>query len=306
MPQPACQPAYPAAAAAPAKTGAASRHPAGWWRDARGVALFLVIVLGAKLLWHAAARHLAPAAAPSGQIAPLPAFLFEALMLTVVGGATALLARIEARPLTAYGLAAARPVAHALAGLLAGLACLLSLAGVMLGLGFLRIDGFAIGIAQIPVYGAAWLVIFAMVGLGEEMLFRGYLQTTLTRRLGFWPASMAGSLFFAAMHMGNQGETPAGIAGVVLGGAAFCLLLRASGSLWAGIGFHTSWDWAQSFLLGTADSGTMMQGHMLISHPAGDIRFSGGTAGPEASLLAAPMFLCGVCLLAWAMQRAQR
>ena len=37
-------------------------------------------------------------------------------------------------------------------------------------------------------YGLAWLLDFIMVGITEEALYRGYLQATLTRGIGFWPA----------------------------------------------------------------------------------------------------------------------
>jgi hypothetical protein len=38
-------------------------------------------------------------------------------------------------------------------------------------------------------YALLWVVAFLAVGIAEEFAFRGYLQYTLTRGMGFWPAS---------------------------------------------------------------------------------------------------------------------
>ena len=64
----------------------------------------------------------------------------------------------------------------------------------------------------------------------------------------------------------------------------FFFSLWRTGSLWWAIGFHTSWDWAQSFLYGVADSGLMIQHHLLATHPVGRPILSGGTTGPEGSI----------------------
>jgi hypothetical protein len=90
----------------------------------------------------------------------------------------------------------------------------------------------------------------------------------------------------------------------VAAGLVFCLLLRASGSLWLAIGFHTTWDWAQSYLYGTPDSGLVMRGHLLITHAAGNPRFSGGTAGPEGSAFAMPLLLLGPLVLVFLCRSA--
>jgi hypothetical protein len=54
--------------------------------------------------------------------------------------------------------------------------------------------------------------------------------------------------------------------------------------LWWAIGFHASWDWAQSYLYGVADSGTMVNNHLLLTHPTGRPLMSGGFTGPEGSI----------------------
>jgi membrane protease YdiL (CAAX protease family) len=91
------------------------------------------------------------------------------------------------------------------------------------------------------------------------------------------------------VHLLNGGESLIGISAAGLIGLVFCLSLWRSGSLWWAIGFHTAWDWAQSFLYGVPDSGTLAEGHLMATHPTGHTVFSGGNTGPEGSLLVFPI-----------------
>jgi membrane protease YdiL (CAAX protease family) len=269
--------------------------------------LIFVLVLGALLMGATIAARLAThhaAGLPKGAF-PARFFLIkEVVFLVMVLAATAIMGWIEGKPVWAYGLAGRRPVQNFLCGLAGGLVCLSLLAGALNAGGYLVFDGTALHGVQIAKYAVIWLLAFLLVGCGEEALFRGYLQATLTRGMGFWPAALVGSLLFGAAHIGNPGESVAGITSVVAIGLVFCLLLRLSGSLWLGIGFHTTWDWAQSYLYGTPDSGIMFQEHFMVSHAAGNVRLSGGSAGPEGSIVGVPTMIVGLLVLAWVLRRA--
>jgi hypothetical protein len=73
-------------------------------------------------------------------------------------------------------------------------------------------------------------------------------------------------------------------------------------NLWWAIGFHASWDWAQSYLWGTADSGMLIHGHLFSVHPEGNILWSGGSTGPEGSLMIIPLLLV-IAFLMWIIWR---
>ena len=45
----------------------------------------------------------------------------------------------------------------------------------------------------------------------------------------------------------------------------FCYAVWKTGSLWWGFGFHAAWDWGETYLFGTADSGMPANGNLLIS-----------------------------------------
>jgi membrane protease YdiL (CAAX protease family) len=240
---------------------------------------------------------------PVGELAPSFLLIRDAVFFAVTLAATAVMGWIEGKSVWSYGLQGPRVVAKLAAGWVGGLVCLSLLVVALDAGGYLAFDGRALHGLSVLKYGLVWLLAFFLVGMAEESLFRGYVQATLARGMGFWPAAVVVSLLFGAAHLGNGGESVGGIIGVIAAGLIFCLLLWVSGSLWLGIGFHTAWDWAQSYLYGTPDSGLMMRGHLFMTHAVGDSRFSGGSAGPEGSILGAPVLICGllamVFLLRW-------
>ena len=68
-------------------------------------------------------------------------------------------------------------------------------------------------------------------------------------------------------------------------GLLLALTLQRTGNLWFAIGMHAAWDWAQSFLYGVPDSGVTVAGHLLTPSFQGSKWMTGGTAGPEASVV---------------------
>ena len=58
-----------------------------------------------------------------------------------------------------------------------------------------------------------------------------------------------------------------------------------------------AWDWAQSFLYGVPDSGGLVQGRLFATHALGNPLLSGGTDGPEGSVLCIPILLLVILVL---------
>jgi membrane protease YdiL (CAAX protease family) len=107
----------------------------------------------------------------------------------------------------------------------------------------------------------------------------------------FWQAAWVTSTLFGFIHTGNNGENWIGIFAAALIGFAFCVSVRVTGSAWWAIGCHAAWDWAETYFYGAADSGNVATGHYLTTAPAGAVLWSGGTDGPEGSLLVLPIIL---------------
>ncbi len=204
---------------------------------------------------------------------------------------TWLMSLIDRRPVTAYGLGAVNRWRNLFSGMIAGFVAL----SILMGL--LRLTGgysFAAGdVAGSAVWkwAAYWSVFFIAVGLMEEMVTRGYPLFALARCMGFWPSAILLALVFGLGHLGNRGEEAMGIVNAVIAGLVFAFSLRWTGTLWWAIGSHMSWDWAESFFYGVADSGINTPHHFLTGIPAGPAWLSGGTVGPEGSVLAGLVLL---------------
>ena len=229
----------------------------------------------------------------------------EGLDLLGVALAAAILSFLERRRIAAYGIGSAR-LLDLLTGAFWGLASLSLLVGILRAGHFLVFDSRILSGSDITTYGFLWLLAFLVVGLLEEYLARGYLQYTLTRgvfglaerisprharAISFWTAAVIMSIAFGIGHLGNPGETFAGIVAVFLVGITFSYALWRTGSLWWAIGFHMAWDWAQSFLYGVPDSGGLSAGRLFQTHPTGKPFLSGGPDGPEGSIFVIPTLL---------------
>jgi hypothetical protein len=57
----------------------------------------------------------------------------------------------------------------------------------------------------------------------------------------------------------------------------------------APVGFYAGWD--QSFFWGTPDSGLLVNGRLFASNASGSSLWSGGTTGPDGSLLFLPLVI---------------
>jgi membrane protease YdiL (CAAX protease family) len=285
---------------------------AGW-----SIALFLspFLLIFALIQLMSRNQPAAPATAANLAVTPSAAIFGEALPFLFFAAAAFGMSRLERRAFTRYGLAFKRLLPDLAAGLAWGFVMLSLLIAALAATHSIAFDGFSLHGLQAFAYAIKWAIAFLFVGLLEEFLFRGYLQFTLARGIsgivsaisprnpdahliGFWVAAfiLSGGIF-AYTHTSNQGETLTGILAVACAGGVFAFSLWRTGSLWWGIGFHAAWDWAQSYLYGTPDSGGLITGHLLATHPAGSPVLSGASDGPEGSILAIPALLLAALII---------
>lgn len=128
----------------------------------------------------------------------------------------------------------------------------------------------------------AWGV-YIMVLLG--LLPCLWLHLKKAEHSGFWQAAWVSSTLFGFVHTGNNGENWIGIFAAGTIGFVFVVSIWVTGSAWWAIGCHAAWDWAETYFFGAIDSGNVATGHYLSVSPAGNALWSGGTDGPEGSVL---------------------
>ncbi len=272
------------------------------------IAIFAAIAYSVNFIGHKLYPPTLKAPNATAEISARRGLIAEAIPFLITVLVTWIMSKIERRPNSVYGFGDSRGLQRFLAGLAWGVVCLSLLIFTLVKSGLLVINGRVLFGSDVVRYGAIWLFGFFLVGLLEEYLTRGYVQYTLTRglagfyqwafktrhstALGFWTAAVILSCLFGFSHRSNPGESPIGLLSAGLAGMVFCFSLWRTGSLWFAIGLHTSWDWGQSFLYGVADSGLMIQHHLLATHPVGKPLLSGGATGPEGSI-----FILGILAL---------
>ena len=201
--------------------------------------------------------------------------------------ATWVVSRMEKRPLDDYGIPRRQIFGIRFwEGFLWGFAMLSAIVLVLGASGHFQIDSVALRGGALFRYALGWGAVFLAVAIHEEFAFRGYWLFAFSRRIKFWPAALFTSVIFGAAHLGNPGENVFGILQVVVIGLLFCLTIRRTGNLWFAVGFHAAWDWAETFFYGTPDSGLVGVGRFLNTSYQGPKWLTGGSAGPEGSVIA--------------------
>jgi uncharacterized protein len=226
-------------------------------------------------------------------------FEFAGLVAAIVPAI--ILAKVEKRQWAAYGLSLRRALGRNFwAGAVWGFLGISALIVALYGLHDFTFGRVVLHGARIAKFAAYWSAMFLFVALFEEFLFRGYTQFTLGRGIGYWPAAIILSTSFGLVHLGNEGEQWPGALAAAFIAIFFCWTLRRTGNLWFAVGFHAAWDWGESFFYSVPDSGLPAPGHLLNSSLHGSVWFTGGSVGPEGSVLC---FLV-IALIAIAFDRA--
>lgn len=209
---------------------------------------------------------------------------------------------MEQRPVSSLGFGFhSRWLWELLAGMGAGALMLSSVMFILICLGAYRVHGFQ-G-AFLPTASSCLVMAAGFLGVGvfEEFLFRGYFLQNLIDGLGLPAAAAISCLLFGLTHAFNPGENPAGILNVFLAGILFLVLIVRTRSLWMAVGLHAAWDWSQNFLFGVADSGIVLPGGLLRTTAHGPAWLTGGTDGPEGSVIG--IFIVGLAILFFARSR---
>jgi membrane protease YdiL (CAAX protease family) len=253
---------------------------AGW-----SILLFIALTFAIGFVIVVALRYVARRVGhfPAPQSA-VGAIINDLVTILPILGATAIMARIEGRTTLDYGLRDGQWLRRFATGAAWGFVLISFLIGLLRVTGHLAFDGQLIHGQMILTDALLLGVVFLLVGVTEEVTFRGYLQYTAARGIGFWPAAILLSFGFGGAHLFNPGEHLFGAFAAGFAGFVFCYPLYRLGSLWWSIGAHFAWDWGQSYFYGVPDSGLMFPGHLQATHPVGPDWLSGGTVGPEGSI----------------------
>jgi CAAX protease family protein len=240
-------------------------------------------VMGPGLEWATKRLHV------SGISAGTVAF-FETINLATALLLTWIFARYEGRRTDSYGF----PVRQAFGarfweGFAVGCVQAGAVALGMMVLGGVTIHGLALHRSAVMGSALAWLGANILVGIAEELLFRGYLLQTLWRAVGFFGAAVLISLWFAADHyFFKQGENVWDVITLFSLSMWVCYSVLGTGTLWLAVGYHAAFDFMQLFIIGTPNGGVVPTNHLLNATFQGPAWVTGGVLGTEASFLMFP------------------
>ena len=249
---------------------------AGW-----RLAIFLAIVIALTSATNLMVRRLL-----GGADATMLFLVREVMDLLIFLFVSFIMGRIEGRTIADYGLPWRKMFrAEFCRGVFLGFASITALLMVLRLVGVFHFGGIALHGAEIWKWAIIYALVFILVALREEFRARGYALFTISMGIGFWPAAILSSAYFGYSHHLNAGEDWIGLVNAGVFGLLACLLLRRTGNLWMPIGLHMAFDWGETYFYGVADSGNAPPGHLLNSTSSGPAWLSGGTVGPEGSVL---------------------
>lgn len=241
---------------------------------------------------------------PSYNLSFFLAFFANALTITL----SVFISRgyLDQRSFTSLGLAAnRRGLIDFLTGIGISLLMFLVVFLIMLAAGWLRLDGIswqAGSMGETIENLLFYLVIMALVGWQEELLWRGYWLQNLADGLNLVWGVVISSAIFAVLHLLNPGASWASSLGIFLAGLFLAYGYLATRQLWLSIGLHIGWNFFLGPVFGFPVSGLETPSLFLHTNTGPDW-ITGGTFGPEAGLILLPGLFLGALLIRFYQRR---
>ena len=273
-------------AARPGMSARIARHP--MFR----LLVALVFIVAAVLMSRGVSELIGP------HLGNLRGMIVASCVAAIFVGAYALFCRlIERRSVREFALRGA-PLELA-AGIVTGLLLFSVVVAVIALLGGYSVIGTCGPAVLLPA-----LAIAIVSGFTEEIIFRGWFFRLVEEWLGTWIALALSAALFGALHLGNANATLlAGAAIALEAGIMLAAIYLITRRLWAAIGVHAAWNFAQGGIYGIPISGNAIDG-VLRPRITGPDLLTGGPFGAEASLPAIVVATTfGVAMVAIAYRR---
>ena len=159
---------------------------------------------------------------------------------------------VQMRKLRTAGFVKKNAVKHYLIGLVIGAGMFAAAVGICALFGSIKIS-YAGGFdpVVILVLFLGWMI----QGNSEEVLCRGYIMVSLSRRYHVAVGVFINSLLFGALHLANPGVSALPIINICLFGIVMSLMFLRTGNIWMVSALHTAWNFVQGNVFGVLVSG---------------------------------------------------
>lgn len=209
---------------------------------------------------------------------------------------------IEKRKLNTLGFRRKGMVTGYLAGALGGIV-FFSIAYLFCVItGSVQIQGIAKNLSGLYILG--YLAGYMVQGMAEEVLCRGYLFVSLSRKYSVLYSAVLSAVFFALLHGANSGLSVLAVINLFLFGIFAALLLVRYENIWIVGAFHSLWNFVQGNLYGIQVSGNSLQPSLLVSKSKeGMGLLNGGSFGLEGGLGVTIVLMVGIIWLWHSMKK---
>ena len=168
--------------------------------------------------------------------------------------------------------------------------------------GSIHVEGLVTNMAPLGILG--YFVGYLVQGMAEEVLCRGYLFVSLSRRHSVVYSAVLSALFFAMLHGANSGLTPLAVFNLFLFGIFAALLLVKCENIWVVGAFHSLWNFAQGNIYGIQVSGNSLQPAILnSSNVKGHGLINGAGFGLEGGLGVTLVLGLGIAYLVYNLNK---
>jgi membrane protease YdiL (CAAX protease family) len=245
-----------------------------------------------------------------GRSVPVLVLLYTLFTLSVLAASVLAARLLDRRPAASIGLGFhSRWPKELLIGLLLGAVFVSAVVAVQLAARTLRLEASGVAGGDLAREFAFYVLFFTGVAFFEELLFRGYLLQVLAEgigdfaeylgtvrpavsispesaeRIGKVVAAVLLSAPFGFVHYFNTGGTFIGAMAAGMAGLVLSLAYFRTRSLWVPVGMHTTWNFFLAWVFSLPVSGEVLPRTPFTATVSGPDWLSGGSFGPEGSIL---------------------
>lgn len=216
---------------------------------------------------------------------------------------------VERRPLSTIGLTPGAGAMSLARGLAIGIATMGAIVAAIWAAGGYQPGGVASAFFaphDLMSIGILFLCFLVQASV-EEIIFRGWLMSALARKCNVVLAVILTCAVFTFLHY-SRGQELLVTASAFLFSVFACLWALKGNNIWGVMGWHTGWNWllATGFELPVTGFDAGVSALLVKLVPRGPDSLTGGSDGPESSVICLMFFVVAITTLLWRMRTAAR
>lgn len=214
---------------------------------------------------------------------------------------------VERRPLRTIGLTPSGGAMSFARGLAIGFATIGAVVAAIWAAGGYQPHAFASAFfapRDLISIGILFLCFVVQAGV-EEIIFRGWLMSAIARKFNVALAVILTCAVFTFLHYSRGQELLVTVSAFLFSVFACFWALKAN-NIWGVMGWHVGWNWllATGFELPVTGFDAGVSALLVKLVPHGPDFLTGGSDGPESSVVCLTFFVCATATLFWRLRNS--